>query len=227
MARKPRFSLPDVPQHLIQRGNNRSPCFFSENDYLFYLECLQEAADRHLCAVHAFVLMTNHVHLLVTPGSQFGLSHMMQRLGQRYVQYINRAYRRSGTLWEGRYKACLIESEHYLMTCQRYIELNPVRACMVGTPAEYRWSSYRYHAAGEPMPCLTPHSLYLSLGGGAAERQLAYRTLFGGHLDKALIHDIRDTLNQELVLGSERFKNEIENTLARQVRPGKDGRPRK
>jgi len=140
MPRRARLNLPDVPLHIVQRGNNRQPTFFSEDDYVFYLACLRESAERHSCDVHAYVLMTNHVHLLVTPYQPDGASRLMQSVGRRYVQYVNYTYRRTGTLWEGRFKASLVESESYLLTCYRYIELNPVRARMVEDPTEYRWS---------------------------------------------------------------------------------------
>jgi len=146
MARKPRVFLQGVAQHVVQRGNNREPCFFAEADYQFYLECLAESATKYACQLHAYVLMTNHVHLLVTPENESSLSGMMQSLGRRYVRYVNHTYKRTGTLWEGRYKSSLVQSENYLLTCSRYIELNPVRANMVETPAEYRWSSYGHNA---------------------------------------------------------------------------------
>ena len=141
MARQPRFILPGQPQHVIQRGNNRQPIFATTRDYEFYLEKLLKASKEHECQIHAYVLMTNHVHLLVTPTKIDGLSKMMQMLGRYYVQYFNYNYQRTGTLWEGRYKACLISSEQYLLTCMRYIELNPLRAQMVEEPGQYRWTS--------------------------------------------------------------------------------------
>ncbi len=128
MPRKPRFALPGVPQHVIQRGHNRGFCFFAEDDYRLYLDLLKEAADRNGCRIHAYVLMTNHVHLLATPAGAHGISHMMQHLGRKYVRCINSLYGRSGTLWEGRFKASLVDSDAYLLKCMRYIELNPVRA---------------------------------------------------------------------------------------------------
>lgn len=134
MARKPRINLLGIPQHVIHRGHNREPCFYAEEDYSVYLEFLQLTSERTGCRIHAYVLMTNHVHLLVTPMLDYGISAMMQGLGKRYVQYINASYRRSGTLWEGRYKASLIDSQAYLLSCIRYIELNPVRADMVIAP---------------------------------------------------------------------------------------------
>jgi putative transposase len=226
MARKPRFSLPGVPQHIIQRGNNREPCFFAEEDFRCYLDCLKEASEKYSCAIHAYVLMTNHVHLLVTSYVETAIGNMMQSVGRRYVRYVNHAYRRSGTLWEGRYKASLVESETYFLACQRYIELNPVRAGMVAVPADYRWSSYANHAFGQLDACLTPHPEYLRLDADPDRRRHAYRELFRHHMENDLLHTIRETLNQELVLGSEQFKDRIEATLKRRVRPGQPGRPR-
>ena len=163
MPRRARLSLPDLPVHIIQRGNNRQACFFSDEDARFYLDWLGEYAASTQCRLHAYVLMTNHVHLLLTPPTADAAGKLMKALGQRYVQYINRTYRRSGTLWEGRFRSCLTQEESYLLTCQRYIELNPVRAGMVEHPAEYLWSSYRANAQGEPNPLLSPHPHYWSL----------------------------------------------------------------
>lgn len=226
MARKPRFTIPGIPQHIIQRGNNRDPCFFSEADYARYLEILQEAADKNTAAIHSYVLMTNHVHLLATPGHENAISLMMQDIGRKYVRYINHTYQRSGTLWEGRFKASLIDSEAYLLTCMRYIELNPVRATMVVHPAEYRWSSYHANAQGGTDRCLTPHPQYQSLGPHSQDRQYAYRALFTHGIDSETVHDIREALTQELVLGRDDFKDKIEMMLSLQVRPGQPGRPR-
>jgi len=155
MARKPRFNVIGVPQHVIQRGNNREPCFFAEEDYRYYVECLEESAKKFGCLIHGYVLMTNHVHLLVTPQVDYGVSQMMQSVGRKYVRYINYQYRRTGTLWEGRYKASLVDSENYLLTCMRYIELNPVRAGMIELPGEYRWSSYSTNGYGKEDACIT------------------------------------------------------------------------
>jgi putative transposase len=143
MPRRARLVMPGVAWHVIQRGNNRSACFYAEEDYRFYLNTLKEQADKFGCAVHAYVLMTNHVHLLLTPSRIDSVALTMKNLGQRYVQYINRTYRRSGTLWEGRYKSCLVQDETYVLACYRYIELNPLRAGMVKHVGDYRWSSYR------------------------------------------------------------------------------------
>jgi putative transposase len=226
MARKPRFVLPGIPQHVIQRGNNREPCFYADGDYHRYLGDLKEALERNASRLHAYVLMTNHVHLLLTPMSEHGIAHLMQDLGRKYVRYINATYHRSGTLWEGRYKASLIDSEAYLLTCMRYIELNPVRAKMVAHPGEYRWSSYARNAFGHDQPLLSAHPLYTQLGPDATTRQHAYRELFRTHLDAALIHAIRQATNEELVLGREDFKERIAQMTQRQIRPGRSGRPR-
>jgi len=149
MPRRARIALPNVPVHLIQRGNNRQPCFFADEDYRRYLDWLTEYAGKTGCRIHSYVLMTNHVHLLISADRADAGGALMKLLGQRYVQYVNRVYRRSGTLWEGRFRSCLVQAEDYLLGCQRYIELNPVRANMVAHPAEYRWSSYRANAQGE------------------------------------------------------------------------------
>jgi len=227
VARKPRFTLPGIPQHVIQRGNNREPCFYAEDDYHRYLGDLQEALVRNDCRLHAYVLMTNHVHLLLTPMAEHGVSHLMQDIGRKYVRYVNHSYRRTGTLWEGRYKASLIDSEAYLLTCMRYIELNPLRANMVAHPGEYRWSSYACNARGTDHAFIMPHPLYKQLGADPASRQYAYRELFRQHMDHTTVHDIREALNQELVLGREDFKDKIEQMTQRQSRPGRSGRPRR
>lgn len=227
MPRRPRLSLPNVPQHLIQRGNNRQACFFADEDYRFYLEWLTEYASKTGCQIHAYVLMTNHVHLLLSAEHAGAVGMLMKALGQRYVQYVNRTYRRSGTLWEGRFRSCLTQDAAYLLTCQRYIELNPVRAVMVEHPAEYRWSSYRANAQGEPDALLRPHLLYSALGSDAASRQAAYRELFRFELEPGLVDEIRQATNGNFALGDERFAEEMAVALGRRVTPGQSGRPRK
>jgi len=227
MARKPRFNLVEIPQHIVQRGNNRQPTFFAEEDYLFYLDCLGEAANKYGCAVHAYALMTNHVHLLVTPGTPESASRLMQSVGRRYVQYVNYHYKRSGTLWEGRYKASLVQTESYLLTCSRYIELNPVRANIVERPEDYPWSSYRANAYGAEDKLLQANAEYLALGATEKERQNAYRALFSVQLDSQALSELRQAVNQGLVTGSDRFTEEVEAMLERRVRPAKRGRPPK
>lgn len=217
MARLPRFVLVGHPQHVIIRGNNRDAVFMADEDYRYFLNKLCEAARRHQCDIHAYVLMTNHIHLLVTPHQENGISKMMQMLGRYYVQYFNYTYQRSGTLWEGRYKASLIDSASYALLCYRYIELNPVRADMVKHPSEYLWSSYRANALGQPDPLLTPHALYLELGADDAARQSNYRELFKGQIDEMSLTGIREATNKAWVLGSERFKQQITQQINRRT----------
>lgn len=227
MPRRPRVTLPNVPLHVIQRGNNRQACFIAEEDYFFYLDWLKEYAGKADCRIHAYVLMTNHVHLLLSSVTGDGVGVLMKALGQRYVQYVNRTYRRSGTLWEGRFRSCLTQEESYLLACQRYIELNPVRAGMVEHPAEYRWSSYRVNAQGEDDGLISPHPLYLALGADAADRQANYRELFRHELAPGVVDSIRQATNGNFALGDERFGEQIAQALGRRVQPGKPGRPRK
>jgi len=224
MPRRPRLNLARVPLHVIQRGNNRQACFFAEEDYRFYLYWLRKGAQKYGCDIHAYVLMTNHVHLLLTPRGKTSASGLMQSLGRRYVQYVNRIYKRSGTLWEGRFKASLVNAEEYLLLCYRYIEINPVRAGMVKDPGAYPWSSYRSHALGERDELVRDHELYLALGAQAEERQRTYRALFRSQLDEAALTEIRKAASRELVLGNERFRQEIEEALGKRVEPRKRGR---
>ena len=227
MPRRARLALPNVPLHIIQRGNNRQACFYAEEDYRFYLDWLREHADKIGCQIHAYVLMTNHVHLLISAERPDAPGVLMKALGQRYVQYVNRTYRRSGTLWEGRFRSCLTQEESYLLACQRYIELNPVRADMVTHPAEYRWSSYRGNAQGEPDGLLKPHSLYLALGEDAASREAAYRELFRYELEPGLVDEIRRATNGNYALGNAAFAEQVTSALGRRAVPGKSGRPRR
>jgi putative transposase len=226
MPRRPRLILPEIPLHIIQRGNNRAVCFHAEEDFLFYLDWLGRSAYDTGCAVHAYCLMSNHVHLLLSASTPDGPGALMKMLGQRYVQYVNRTYRRSGTLWEGRFRSCLLQEEGYLLECHRYIELNPVRAAMVEHPAHYRWSSYRTNAQGEASAFLKPHALYASLGITTEKRQAAYRELFRYHLDPGLVDQLRSATNGNYALGSERFLQEMAVALGRRVIRGKAGRPR-
>lgn len=226
MARLPRFFVPDQPLHIIQRGNNREPIFASDGDYRFYLECLKDAADTQGLAIHAYVLMTNHVHLLASPESETSLPKTLQSVGRRYVQHFNYTYGRTGTLWEGRYKATLIDAEPYLFTCMRYIEMNPVRAGMVDHPGNYPWSSYRANAQGEASALLTPYNLYQRLGKTDTERQAAYRQLFRTQLSKADVEAIREATNKAWALGNSRFRAKIETLSGRRASPLPKGRPR-
>lgn len=225
MPRKPRFYLPGVPAHIVQRGNCRQATFFADEDYLAYLGWLRDGARLHDCAIHAYALMTNHVHVLVTPQQTDSISKLMQFVGRHYVTYVNHGYAKSGTLWEGRHKGCVISSDDYLLACMRYIELNPVRAGMVAAPGDYRWSSYRANALGDPREGLTPHPLYSALGETAQDRGHAYRELFRNALDSEQIHAIRATVQTGTPLGNERFKQQIEQTLQRRVGQARRGRP--
>lgn len=227
MPRKPRFFLPGEPVHIVQRGHSREPVFFEEGDYRAYLDWLRDGALRYGCAIHAYVLMTNHVHVLATPDAKDGVTRMMQYVGRRYVPYVNATYGGSGSLWEGRYKASLVHDEGYLFTCMRYIELNPVRANMVNAPSRYRWSSYRANAHGETNDILTPHPLYLALGRGPVTRQTAYRELFRAHLDADALRDIRDAWQSGTPLGNDHFKEKIERKLKTKIGQARRGRPRK
>ena len=175
MPRSTRIDIPDVPQHIIQHGNDRQPCFFTDADYLRYRNDLRDIALREGCAIHAYVLMTNHVHLLVTPTSRGAIGRMMQSLGRRYVRSINERYHRTGTLWEGRYKSCPVEDGEYLMHCHRYIELNPLRAGMVADPADHPWSSHGGNASGTFDSLISHHPSYLSLARDPDERRARYR----------------------------------------------------
>lgn len=227
MPRQPRLDLADVPQHVVQRGNDRQPCSYVTDDYRRYLAGLRESAIRYGCSVHAYVLMTNHVHLLVTPSSAGAVSRMMQWLGRQYVGYINGRYRRTGTLWEGRYKSCLVDTERYLLTCYRYIELNPVRAAMVADPADYAWSSYRTNAQALPDKVVVPHAEYLRPGADASERCSAYRQLFKEVLGDARLAEIRAYVQQQRALGTIRFQREIEAMIGRCANVRAAHRPRR
>ncbi|MSP97508.1 MAG: transposase [Betaproteobacteria bacterium] len=227
MPRRPRSDLAGFPLHLIQRGNNRAACFFSDADRTAYLHWLGSHAARLDIKVHAWVLMTNHVHLLITVPSPAHASRLMQALGRSYVRYVNRAYARSGTLWEGRFHACAVHAEGYLLACMRYIELNPVRAGLTSDPGAYPWSSNRRNALGQSDALLSEHPLYTGLGATSADRQVAYRDLFHGHFDEAALIDIRGATTAGHLLAGEPFRRQIERVLGRRLGPAPRGRPRK
>ena len=227
MPRRPRIHLAGLPLHIVQRGHNRDACFFAEEDYLAYREWLGEACKSTGTQLHAYVQMTNHVHLLLTPPESGAVSQLMISLGRRYVHYINKTYRRTGTLWDSRYKSSLVQEDRYLLLCQRYIELNPVRAAMVDDPAHYRWSSYRANGLGQVDSLLTHHAVYSNLGENEADRLETYRSLFRPELDAEAIGDLRMALDQGQPLGDSRFIDQIEQVAGcrREVRPR--GQPRK
>ena len=227
MPRLPRLNLPGVPQHVIQRGNNKQVSFFSDKDYAVYLDKLKLYSEKFGVAVHSYILMTNHVHLLMTPETEKGVSQLMQSLGRYYVRYINQTYDRTGTLWEGRYKSTLVDSDNYFLTVSRYIELNPVRAGMVAHPAEYPWSSYQYNALGKPIELITPHILYQGLAKTEKTRQKRYTALFDKMIPGYTLEEIRNSINRAWVLGDERFKRQIEKQTGRRASPLSRGGDRK
>lgn len=227
MARHPRFALPGFTQHVIQRGNNRDIMFVDEEDYQFYRDRLAHACKHFGCDIHAYVFMTNHVHFLMTPQTPTAISQVMQSLGRVYVQYFNYRYRRTGTLWEGRFKASIIDSDRYLLICHRYIELNPVRAGMVASPADYRWSSYACNALGAHDMTITPHALYQGLGRTANARLAVYRDLFAEALSGETLKNIRESANKAWALGNDRFRERVEALSKRQAAPKARGGDRK
>jgi putative transposase len=202
VPRPPRLELAGVPLHVIQRGNNRAACFFGDADRRFYLKCLGKSAARTGCLIHAYVLMTNHVHLLVTPGAPGAVGEMLQDIGRRYVRVINNIHERTGTLWEGRFKSSLVDSERYLLTCHRYIELNPVRAGIAAHPSAYPWSSHTHYASGKDDELITEHREFLGLGATPEERRAAFRELFLDTLDETTLVHIREAVNAGRALGS-------------------------
>lgn len=214
---------PGVAAHLIQRGVNRAPCFLADSDRLVYLAHLRELSVKHGCAVHAYCLMTNHVHLLATPSTETACTSLMRDLGQRYVPYFNRRHQRTGTLWEGRFRSCLVESTHYVLACYRYIELNPVRAGMVSEPARYPWSSHAVNTGRQNDPFVSAHEEFTALTAQEASRHAAYRGLFADPLDEPLLQAIRDATNTGYPLASERFKTGVLASLGWQLAPGKPG----
>jgi putative transposase len=204
MARVARLVFPGVALHIIQRGNNRNACFAHDSDYLTYLSTLRQLSVKHECMVHAYCLMTNHVHLLLTPSRAEACGLLMRDLGRSYVLYFNRRHDRSGTLWEGRFRSCIAESSRYVMACYRYIELNPVRAGMVGDPGDYAWSSHAANVGLRPDPMLAPHCEYLALAN-VASPQAAYRGLFEQSLDERMVRAIREATNGGYPLASDAF----------------------
>lgn len=227
MARLPRYFVKGQPQHIIQRGNNRELIFVHNDDYQFYLKCLQSAIEKNKLAIHSYVLMTNHVHILASPELETSISKTLQSVGRRYVQYFNYTYKRTGTLWEGRYKATVIDSEQYLLTCMRYIELNPIRADMVKKPNEYLWSSYAANAEGKTNKLIKVHDVYKKMGLNDDERQSAYRQLFQLTIGKTDLDALREATNKGWVLGSGPFRAEIERLSGRRSIAKPRGRPKK
>lgn len=227
MPRPARLILPDVAVHVIQRGNDGADCFRETGDYMLYLLQLRQLSEERGCALHAYCLMTNHVHLLLTPASQESCSGLMRDLGQRYVQSFNRRHGRTGTLWEGRFHSSVVESARYVLACYRYIESNPVRARMVNHPTGYAWSSYWANAGLRADALLSPHKEYLALATAAMERAKTYAALFENPLDGNLTRSIREAVNSGHPLASESFKAALAATTGRTLRPKRPGRPSK
>jgi putative transposase len=227
MARLPRLVIPGQPHHIIQRGNNRQQVFHDTDDHSVFLNWLREAAKSFKVAIHAYVLMPTHVHLLASPADATGMSRMMQWVGRQYVPYFNKKYQRTGTLWEGRYRATVIDSEHYFLTCSRYIELNPVRAGLASAAGDYPWSSYAHHVGQKHDPLITDHSLYWRLGNTPFDRELAYRDLVDQSLPAAEVAMLTEATLKGWALGSDKFKEQLGKQTSRRVSPGKRGRPPK
>lgn len=224
MSRRPRFLLTDLPLHVVQRGNDRQQCFFEERDYRVYLRALAEASAHYRVLVHAYVLMTNHVHLLVTPEIVGAVSKLMQSVGARYVWHINESRERTGTLWEGRYKACLVARDEHVLSACRYIDLNPVRAGMVRHPSDYRWSSYAALAGLRVDSLVAPHEALAQLG---TPRGTAYvRWCAQGSRDDE-VDRLREATRNELAFGSDTFKAEIQAVTLRTTVGRPRGRPRR
>ena len=214
MPRLPRYSIPGQPQHVIQRGNNRSLIFNAADEFQFYHECLRSARDRFGCQIHAYVFMTNHVHLLLSPADPHGTSALMQSLGCRYARYFNDRHGRTGTLFEGRFRATIVDTEEYLLTCYRYIEENPVRAGLAQNPASYRWSSHAANAYGAEDSLVTPHERYDALGSTSQARMAAYRGLFRYSMQQSALTSIRYATNNAKALGSDQFCRGVAQKLA-------------
>ena len=216
MARQPRFRIADVAQLITQRGNNKQNVFFSEQDYLYYLDVLNETAIKNKCQIHAFALMSNHIYILATPTTLDGISQLMKGIGQRYVSYINKLEKRTGTLWDGRYKASLVEDGHYLIACMRYIEMTPVRSKIAKTPNNYQWSSYRTNAQGKDVGVkITPHESYSALAPWSEKNdkdvQEGYKQLFRDQINEEELQIISKASDSCLVYGSKEFKESIKN----------------
>lgn len=225
MARLPRLTLPGYAHHVIQRGNNRQAIFLDEADRRFLLELLDENARRFEVAVHAYVLMDNHFHLLLTPRTQDGVPQMMQAVGRRYVRYFNDRHRRSGTLWEGRYKSTLIESERYLLACMVYIDLNPVRAGMVGQAKDYSWSSHAHYIGLKAERLLTPHALYWDLGNTPFAREEAYAELVRLGVGTDQEKNLTVATLRGWALGEAEFVAELQKQTPRRLTKKQAGRP--
>ncbi len=227
MARQPRFSITGQAQHIIQKGNNKKVIFSSDRDYRYYLDKLGEKCLEHNLDIHAYVLMPNHTHILATPFKKDSITRVFQSLGRCYAQYYNYIHDRTGTLFEGRYKATVVDADTYLLDCYRYIELNPVRSSIVNCPSEYIWSSYRHNTGILHDNLIKPHNKYLNLRNKDQSAADAYRNLFLTPLDIKIVNEITEATNKSWVLGSNNFKKLIESSLNRRSSPKPRGGDRK
>jgi putative transposase len=227
MARLPRLTLPGYPHHIIQRGNNRQPIFSAAADYELLLALLEEHAKAQKVALHAYVLMSNHFHVLATPQTEDGVPRMMQSVGRSYVRYFNGKYARSGTLWEGRYRSTLIQAERYLLACMVYIDLNPVRAGMVADPAEYPWSSHAHYVGRRADRLVAPHPLFWELGNTPFARELAYAELVRSGLSAAQQQALTDSAMRGWALGEQDYVQDLQRRTERRIVKSRAGRPPK
>ena len=229
MPRIARNVIADIPYHIIHRGNNRQKIFFCVGDYKYFLSLLEEAKKKYKCRLYSYVLMSNHIHLLLeSPQVTENLAKYIKLIAQKYTQYINKIYKRTGALWEGRFKSSLVSKDNYLLACSRYIEMNPVRANIVKDPKDYRWSSYRYKIGqkeGETFLDLDP--LYMDLGRDKIERQRYYQEWFKKSIPTQEWDLIRKTINKSGIFGSTQFKEKMEKLLGRKLEIRERGRPRK
>ncbi len=225
MARLPRLIVPNQPHHVIQAGSNHQPIFRDDEDYTSFLAWLKEASKACKVAIHAFVLMPDHLHLLATPSDEEGLALMMQRVGRYYVPYFNKKYQRNGSLWQGRFKTSPVEAKSYFLICSRFVELNPVRVGIVSNPLDYPWSSFAHHAGVRQDAMITDHAEYWALGNTPFQREAAYIELAQRALTNAELATLKAALVKGWPLGTEAFKQDLQNKAKRQVLPAKRGRP--
>lgn len=223
MPRQPRIIVPEIALHVVQRGHNRQRCFRHELDYRVYLNWLGKLLGPTGCLLHAYCLMTNHVHLFITPSRLDSCAKLMRNLGQRYAQFFNRRYERRGSLWEGRFRSCLVDSSRYVLACQRYIELNPVRAGMVESASAYRWSSHNANSGRVLSRLLSPHPTLLALGETVEVRQRRYSELFSEADDPSFLAAVRDATNGGFALIGEEMKAKVEASTGRHLERRKRG----
>ncbi len=226
MARLPRYTITNQLQHIILKGRDGRQVFIEEEDYRYFRDCLDAAAYNYGLKVHAYVLMPDHVHILATPGQDYSVSRAVQSIGRNYVQYFNESYGGDGTLWDGRYRATVVDDKQYLLTCCRYIELNPVRAGLVKHPRDYRWSSYAFNADGKPDEMLSAQRQYLKLGTCNKDRSRAYRALFRQKIETDTTRNITESTLKGWALGDTNFAHKIEKLSGRRATQLPKGRPR-